>query len=146
MQTGKQLFRHSLADDDQDARPGDVATVDELATRFTIFRRDNPRNTRIPDDLRAAVLAAIRRGVTATRLRRACGLSTSQLARWRVGARGPARSTVRAQHARVFSVVGEAPPRRRELLGDPPGHDLELRLGPWAVSVRLAGQPEPGLG
>ena len=141
MQTGKQLFRHPLADD-LDARSGDIATVDELTTRFATFRRDNPRNTRIPDDLRAAVVVAIRRGVTATRLRRACGLSTSQLAQWRASARGPLRSTPGSQHARVFSVVGEAPPRPPQPTAPPPAHDLELRLGPWSVSVRLAAQTD----
>jgi hypothetical protein len=138
MQTGKQPFRHPLADDDQDTRPGDIATVDELTTGFATFRRDNPRNTRIPDDLRAAVVVAMRRGVTATRLRRACGLSTSQLAQWRASARCPSHATLRSQHARVFSVVGEAPPRSPVPTAPPPAHDLELRLGPWSVCVRLA--------
>lgn len=142
MQTGKQPFRHPLADDDQDAHGGDIVTVDELTTRFATFRRDNPRNTRIPDDLRATVVAAMRRGVTATRLRRACGLSTSQLAQWRANARGPAHATLRSQHARVFSVVGEAHPRSPEPTAPSPAHDLELRLGPWSVSVRLAAQTD----
>jgi transposase-like protein len=142
MQTGKQPFRHPLGDDDQDARRGDIVTVEELRTRFVAFRRDNPRNTRIPADLRAAVVAAMRRGVTPTRLRRACGLSTSQLARWRAGARERRRATLRSQHARVFSVVGEAPPCPQEPTAPPPAHDLELRLGPWSVSVRLAEQPD----
>ena len=146
MQTEKQKSRHLLASDGRYAGASDVATIDELRESFAAFRRENPRNTRIPGDLRAAVIAAMRRGATVTRLRRACGLSTSQLARWRAGAGRPARSTVRAQQARVFSVVGEAPSPRRELPGCPPGHDLELRLGPWSVSVRLAGRPEPGLG
>lgn len=140
MQTGKQPFRHPPADDDENARRGDIVTVDELTRRFATFRRNNPRHTRIPGDLRAAVVVAMRRGVTATRLRRACGLSTSQLARWRASARAPSRSTVSSQHARVFSVVGEAPPRPPEPTAPSPAHDLELRLGPWSVSVRLAAQ------
>jgi hypothetical protein len=38
---------------------------------------------RLPHDLRAAVVAAVRQGVTSTRLRSVCGVSTSQLDRWR---------------------------------------------------------------
>lgn len=142
MQTEKRAFRDSLAGGNRHAGGSHVVTVDELRQRFAVFRRENPRNTRIPGDLRAAVIAAMRRGVTATRLRRTCDLSASQLARWRAAARGPERSILKAQRTRVFSVVGEAPPRPRELPACPKGHGLELRLGPWSVSVRLAELPD----
>jgi hypothetical protein len=92
------------------------------------------------------VIAAMRRGVTTSRLRRACGLSTSQLARWLVGDKGPAPSTLRAQHARVFSVVGEAPPRPPKPTAPPPTQELELRVGQWSVSVRLAERTATGRG
>jgi hypothetical protein len=142
MQRGKQPIREPLADVGQRVCQGGIATVGELRERFAVFHRENPRNTRIPDDLRAAVIAAMRRGVTTSRLRRACGLSTSQLARWLASARDPAPSTLSAQHARVFSVVGETPPHSPNPTAPLPAHELEMRLGPWSVSVRLATQPE----
>lgn len=138
--------RYEPADTDLRARPSDVAAVDELGARFATFHSKNPPHTRIPNDLRAAVIAAMRRGVTAARLRHACGLSTSQLARWRALLRGPSCSALKSEQPRVFSVVGEVPPRPLESSSLPPAHDLELRLGPWSVSVRLAALPEPRQG
>ena len=115
---------------------GDI--VAELSKRFVAFHRENPRNSRIPRHLRAAVVDAMLRGVTATRLRHTCGLSTTQLARWRAGvARQPAGSGRQGARARVFSVVDEAVPRSPLLFAAPPEHQLELRLGAWSVSVRL---------
>ena len=146
MQTGKQPIRHPLGDAGQLARQGGIATVDELKERFAVFHREYPRNTRIPGDLRAAVIAAMRRDVSATRLRRACGLSTSQLARWLARDQDPAPFPLRAQHARVFSVVGETPPRPPKPTAPPPTHELELRIGQWSVSVRLAERRATGRG
>ena len=146
MQTGKQPIRPPLGDAGRLARQSSIATVDELKERFAVFHRENPRNTRIPCDLRAAVVAAMRRNVTTTRLRHACGLPTSQLARWLAGDQDPAPSTLRAQHARVFSVVGETPPRPPKTTDPPPTHELELRVGQWSVSVRLAERRTTGRG
>ena len=146
MRTEGRTSSHSLASDGRYAGANDIATVDELKERFAIFRRENPRNTRIPDDLRSAVITAMKQGVRSGRLRRACGLSTSQLARWRALAPSPVPSIVRRQHARVFSVIGDTRPRSPVATLSSPAYDLELRLGPWSVSVRLAGQPQAGRG
>ena len=117
-----------------------LAVSQELKRRFARFRRENPRNTRVPDDLRAAVLAAIGRGVTPGLLRRTCGLSTGQLTRWRKSSRALAASSApsREEPARVFSLIGAATTRPPEVPPHPPADGLELRLGPWSVCVRLA--------
>jgi hypothetical protein len=129
-----------------------LAFADELRRRFLRFHRENPRNTRVPSDLRTAVAAALARGVTPGLLRRTCGLSTSQLTRWRVSSRAlapvqaPPPSTAGQLPPRVFSVIGEATPRPSDLPAYPPTDGLELRLGPWSVCVRLAGPPEANWG
>lgn len=124
--------------------PGDVhgdedvamaTLVEELSRRFAAFRRDNPRHARVPRGLRAAVMAAISKGVTPTRLRRACGVSTSQLDRWRA-------ASVEGHEPRVFSVVGGPSPRTSDVIGWQQYDALELRLGPWSVRVQLAEERE----
>jgi len=119
----------------------------ELAGRFARFRREHPRGSRVPGDLRAAALAVLRDGVPPGVLYRACGVSWSQVAAWKAGGRAasaPPRQAEEAADVRVYSVVDEEPIRTPE-----PGlstrHDLELRVGPWSVSVRLADlQPARG--
>ena len=114
----------------------------DLADRFARFRREHPRGTKVPEELRAAALAALRKGVAPGELYRACGLSWSQVVAWkangRVASAKPRRAVV--PDVRVFSVVDEQPVDRPVAVSA--GHELELRLGSWSVRVRLA-DPEP---
>ena len=118
----------------------------ELAGRFARFRREQPRGARVPEELRAAVVAALDEGVAPGELQRACGLSWTQVMTWQArhpGERGTSRSAGASQ-VRVFSVVDEP---REDPAGAPEsmgGRGLELRLGPWTVSVRLAGAGPQG--
>ena len=111
--------------------PGELV---ELGTRFARFRKEHRRGTRIPDELRLAALALLRK-VAPTDLYRACGISFGQVMAWKEAkARRP-----EGPAARVFSVVDEAPvprlaPRATTSAAAPA---LELRLGPWSVRVRL---------
>ena len=118
----------------------------ELAGRFARFRREQPRGARVPEELRAAVVAALGQGVAPSELHRACGVSWTQVITWQArhpGERGTSRSAGASQ-VRVFSVVDEPrddPAEAPEWMG---GRGLELRLGPWTVSVRLAGAGPQG--
>jgi hypothetical protein len=111
----------------------------DLAGRFERFRRERGRGARVPEDLRAAALAELRSGVAPGALYRTCGVSWSQVAAWK--ASGMAVSTQpRSQSpavgdVRVFSVVDE-PVREEEVASE--SQALELRIGRWSVSVRLA--------
>lgn len=112
----------------------------DLEQRFAQFRREHPRGARVPDDLRAAALIAHVKGVSAGAIHRTCGVSWGQLMAWK-GARrsAPARRVTPAEKltpdVRVFSVVDE--PVDRGTLEASTSNALELRLGPWTVSVRL---------
>jgi len=112
----------------------------DLERRFAQFRREQPRGARVPDDLRAATLAAEAKGVSAGAIHRTCGVSWSQLMAWK-GARRSApaqRARRRAKSTsdvRVFSVVEDAIDRGVPTTSA--DNELELRLGRWAVSVRL---------
>jgi Tfp pilus assembly protein PilO len=53
-----------------------ATTLAELERRFDVFRAQVPRGTRIPDDLRTLVAAALEVGVSMTSLRR-CSLPRS---------------------------------------------------------------------
>jgi hypothetical protein len=124
----------------------EAATLKELAKRFAAFRRSHKRFTRVPTELRAAVMAAMRRGVTATQLRRTCSISSSQLEQWGRAPGAAASSCMEAERARIFSVVDEVPSRASDSTQCTASDGFELRIGPWAVSVRLAETQEPGRG
>ena len=124
--------------------------LEKLERRFARFRRNNPPRTRIPDALRREALGVAELGVSPSRLRRACGISSDQLDYWREwqGERCLAGSVeeATAQEARVFSVVGgladeEPTPEPRQVDGE---RNLELRLGEWSVTVRRATTCENG--
>jgi hypothetical protein len=118
----------------------------ELAGRFARFRREQPRGARVPQELRAAVVAALGQGVAPSELQRACGVTWSQVMTWQArhpGERGTSRSAGASQ-VRVFSVVDEPREDPAEAPESTGGRGLELRLGPWTVSVRLAGAGPQG--
>jgi hypothetical protein len=125
---------------------GKCSGLAELEGRFARFRREQPRGARVPEELRAAVVAALGQGVAPSELQRACGVTWTQVMTWQArhpGDRGTSRSAGPSK-VRVFSVVDEPrvdPPQPSESTG---GGGLELRLGPWTVSVRLAGPGPQG--
>lgn len=121
--------------------PSAETIVADLQARFARFRAESGRGARVPGDLRAAALAALHDGVSQGDLSRACRISWSQVDAWKRRAAGErARSPAKEPGGlRAFSVVDDARPVERRSAGDGP---LELRLGPWAVTVRLAPSPE----
>jgi len=76
------------------------------------FRADRERGARVPAELRAAALAALRQGVTQGALHRDCGISSTQLDAWKKRVAPPNVRSRRdaAKGARVFAVVDEARP------------------------------------
>lgn len=110
----------------------------DLEGRFARFRAEHRRGTRVPVELRTAVLAALRRGVTAGELYRTCGIGWSQLEAWKSGPNSVRKRGRRdAADVRVFSVV-DAEPLDQQAAVVAIENELELRLGRWSVRVRLA--------
>jgi hypothetical protein len=109
-----------------------------LAKRFARFRSEHPRGTRYPDELRQAALGLLTE-VEPDLLYRACGLSFRQVMAWKDARRVVPAQALEGEAAkvRVFSVVDE----QAALDFDPQAAapELELLLGPWTVTVRLAG-------
>jgi len=116
-----------------------AATVVELGRRFDAFREQNRPYAPIPAELRAAVVRALTQGAERGELRRACRVSGAQLERWSAAVTSVGSASASdPQAARVFSVVEDAldsGARATAAVGLEP---LELRLGPWSVSIRLA--------
>jgi hypothetical protein len=108
----------------------------DLESRFARFRAEHPRGTRVPIDLRTAALAALREGVSAGDLYRACGIGWSQLETWKSGRKGVRKKRTPEEDVRVFSVVDAEPldQRARVAVED----EIELKLGRWSVRIRLA--------
>ena len=118
-----------------------IHIIEGLSRRFAEFHRRHPRRTRVPDELRRDTLAALRQGVTRTQLRRACGVSSKQLAQWQKSHGKIPKNAARATpDARVFSVVGDGPAQRAESLSSEQDQLLELRLDGWSISVRRVGR------
>ena len=112
--------------------------VAELERRFALFREQHARCTRVPAELRAAVMSALAQGVASGEIERACRVSWNQIRAWQARDRlEPWKAKVDDQDVRVFSVVDEVPGAHQEPAAE---HGLELRLGLWSVSVRLAGR------
>jgi hypothetical protein len=111
-----------------------------LVARFARFRREHRRGARVPFELRAATLAALQSGVKQGELCRACGISWTQVMTWKAVGRKLAKPAGgAAADVRVFSVVDEPAAGHAPVVST--DQTLELRLGPWSVSVRLC--PEP---
>ena len=115
------------------------AVLAELAGRFARFRAKHPRGTRVPEELRVATLAALRKGATTGDLYRTCRIGRNQIAAWS-GSKSNRRTRTSAvsNDVRIFSVVDPEPRDRHEAVE----HELELRLGRWSVFVRLT-DPTP---
>lgn len=124
-------------------RPRTVASssmLAALAERYSRFRQEHPRGARIPVELRTATLAALDAGVSTGELYKSCGVSWSQVVTWQ------GRSSSASQAAmdedgptdvRVFSVVDAPAVDGGEAKATADGEaELELRLGPWSVTVR----------
>jgi hypothetical protein len=112
----------------------------EVARRFAQFRSRRSRGARVPDELRAAALAALERGVRPAELERYCGVRWSQLVAWRVGRRaapvGPRAKKV--PEVRAFAVIDEEATSRPPPVSRPAEEELELKLGPWSLTLRLS--------
>jgi hypothetical protein len=118
-----------------------------LEGRFAQFREEEAPGTRVPEELRAAVFSALSEGVPVSALRRKCGLSSTQIEVWKAGHDGVGvRRGRETAKVRAFSVVDDEVAGGRAAAGAVQEQALELRVGRWAVSVRLAGQTPVGRG
>jgi acetyl-CoA acetyltransferase len=109
--------------------------IERLRRDFARFRRTHPLRTRIPDSLRNAALAALQDGATESEVRRACGVTSDQIAQWAASQQARAPRTRRHQvEPRVFPVVEDATDLRHG--SEAESQELELRLGSWSISVR----------
>ncbi len=114
-------------------------SIKQLERRFAKFRRDHPSQTRVPGSLRAAVLAAVRQGMTPAQLRRFCGLSPNQLEYWQKNEIESQTSVeVAVQAPQIFSVVEEEPMPTAEPAELTQEQQLELRLNGWSICIRRA--------
>jgi hypothetical protein len=125
----RQLYTYSLSDAARANR------VRQIAAAFTAFRRANKRGRRIPRGLRNQVVAALHAGVCASALEKACGLSWSQVTRWRAAASANGSPAV-APRADVLSVVDAAAPAPSASAEG----EVVVCVGAWRISVsRVAG-------
>lgn len=110
-----------------------------LRKRFSQFRRENVGGTRIPDELRQAVLEALEGGASISTLRRELGLTASQVADWkRHRPATPAKPVPPApvQPARVFGLTQASCNGEQASVPGGGPESLELRLGAWSIVIR----------
>ena len=117
---------------------GDVGSshqVERLRRDFAKFRRTHELRTRIPDRLRRGALAALQKGTTESEVRRACGVTSKQLAQWQKSQRGcEPQHSLENLEPRIFPVFDTA--AGLSPAGDAEQQELELRLGSWSICVR----------
>lgn len=119
-----------------------------LEHRFAAHRRAHRSRTRIPAALRAAVLDVLASGVPASRVRTVCGITRTQLAKWRrTQTQSASPSTADLVPPRVLAVVDELSPSssassRSAAAGAVNGADLaiDLHIGPWRLRLGLDAQ------
>jgi len=120
----------------REGEPSRHARVERLRQSFARFRREHPLRTRIPDGLRNAALTAIENGASEAEVRRACGVTSDQLAQWRnrrEGRRRPGGPRPVVAEPRIFPVVDDKAVVSKIAGGV---QDLELRFGGWSICIR----------
>lgn len=113
--------------------PAHAHDLEQLAAAIETYRAGRSR-CRLPDVLRAGVLAAIDAGAPVDAVLKACKVSAWQIASWRQSAAlggGKAATSSELESPRVLSVVDRA--TREDALVDA---EIELRIGGWLVSLR----------
>lgn len=110
------------------------ATTSALKRRFDVFRRHNRSRARIPDGLRASVLAAVAGGISVEEVCRSCAISSSQIERWRE-CQGEGRTNgggSAVAEPKVLSVVdGSAADSGGEAA------EISVTVGKWHMTVRV---------
>lgn len=115
--------------------PGDSdlsMRVAALGEQFVRFRKKYPRGTRFPEALCKAAVDLWAEGARPSELARTCRVTWNQLETWRAR-EANTRQTTPGEDVRVFTVVDGPQHHGATMEGV-----LELRLGAWSVSVRLA--------
>lgn len=117
---------------------GDEVPAD-LCRRFADFRRTSKPRTRVPTDLRHAVLDALDQGVSMLAVRRDLGLTAKQVAGWpRCALAAPVEieGDSGTEDSRVFTVADGAAVDKPCSTRSDADEALELRLGDWSIVVR----------
>lgn len=114
---------------------GEDCALARLGKRFAHFRKEHARGARWPEELKAAALAALRQ-VPPGDLYRACGVSYRQVMAWKAAAEARREAS---PDVRVFTVVDDEAVPVLEPAVSTTASKLELRIGPWWVSLRLEG-------
>lgn len=110
---------------------------EQLKRSFAKFRSGHRTRTRIPQVLRDSALAALESGVPELRVRRACGISGTQLRWWRLRQDTCAEGIEQQEHkARIFPVVDDIAYVGAENAGAPTGQSVQLRVGQWEICIR----------
>jgi hypothetical protein len=120
----------------EQSKSQEAVTLEEVAKQFAHFRQTHQKGARIPQELREAVEKLAEEGISLTEVLPACGLTLWQYQRWHKSQSNEIKkqkSESRESAVRVFPVVN------KDSGYSDRNQELELRLGPWSVSIKLAG-------
>lgn len=126
-----------MKDPSNELKKQEAVTLEKVAKQFANFRQTHQKGTRIPQELREAVEKLAEEGISLTEVLPACGLTLWQYQRWHKSQHSDTKKKKQKSEpsesaVRVFPVVNEDGGYSNR------SQELELRLGPWSVSIKLA--------
>jgi transposase-like protein len=125
-----------------DSGAGERWDLKQLQRKFVNYRQSDTPGRRVPDSLREAALKVVDSGAcSAAAVRRACGVTSSQLSQWRRSKARGARRAKAKEEPRIFPIVADTVginDTHPSTVGKQ--HALQFQIGGWAISVRVAEQ------
>jgi len=117
------------------------AELQRLEKKFNEFHKNHPAQTKIPDHLRHAVLAAIENGTPVQEIRKACVITSNQIRQWQKS-KATAIKTNKLQNPRILEIQDDNQIQKIKPDEIAPAqiHPMEIRLGGWSISINQIGQ------
>ena len=115
-----------------------------LTKKFEQFHQTHPPQTKIPDNLRRAALAALQNGIPEQEIRKACSITSSQIRRWQksVNKSKAMEAPNKLQKPKIFDIHDDNQIQNAVQDETVPAsaQPVEIRLCGWSISISQINQ------